>query len=142
MKIRTRLAVIAAGVVAAASTATGVAHASPDSPTTGDTITYEFISNSSKVDSFHWYDGWNEDHTFPEDYDKHAIFKTTFRNSNGHTMWRVRKNIRSNSTYQITGAYISAYSEVSRPYVACKVYVNGVLIDSDYATGKYATAYC
>ncbi|QNL30582.1 membrane protein [Gordonia phage SpeedDemon] len=142
MNIRTRLAAVVASVVAATSIATGVAHASPDSPTVGDTITYEFISNSSKVDSFHWYDGWNESHTYPEDYDKHVVFKKSFTNSNGHTMWRVRKNIRSQSTYQITGSYISSYSGVSRPYVACKIYVNGVLTDSDSATGKYGTAYC
>ncbi|AOE43818.1 hypothetical protein SEA_BANTAM_129 [Gordonia phage Bantam] len=142
MNIRTRLAAVVASVVAATSIATGVANASPSSPTTGDIIRYEFSSNNRNVDSIYWYDGWNEDHRFPESYDRYAVFNTSYKNANGHTLWLAKRTVRSNSTYQITGGYISAHDDVSRAYVACRVYVNDVLIESDYATGKYATAYC
>ncbi|MFT4124879.1 MAG: hypothetical protein QM662_01460 [Gordonia sp. (in: high G+C Gram-positive bacteria)] len=136
---------VTVGVAAATlvALAPGVATASPSEPTTGDTIRYEFISNHQINDSIYWYDAWGDGRRFPEEVDRKVRFNSSYRNSDGDRMWIASQTVTARSTHQLVGSYISAdYESASQNYVACKTYVNGTLVASKYATGKYATAYC
>lgn len=142
---RKTLAVAAATLATAALTVAGTSPAGADVeyPTTGDTITYEFVSNHQINDSIYWYDADTESQRFPDEYDQRVKFNSSFKNENGHTMWLAKRTFTSRSTTQLVGGYVSAdYEQSSQNYVRCATYVNGVQTSFEYATGKYATAYC
>lgn len=139
-KLIAALVLVVAAVVSTVEL--GTAQASVSEPTVGDSIRYEFISNSRYLDSFSWYDGWNDLQRFPEEIDHHVRLNSSFRNSEGVTLWRGTRTVTSHSTYQLTGSYVTAYDEAYHPYVECRIYVNGVLTERDSATGSYASAFC
>ncbi|MCF8570926.1 hypothetical protein L5G32_11680 [Gordonia sp. HY002] len=130
MRISTRLAVAAVAVAAVLAPSVAVASASSSEPTAGDTVRYTFYSDVQNNESTNWFDGDN-------DMDS---FETTRLSgySRSTTKWFGSKSVVSRSTYQLTGSSF----QTSGYYAGCAIYVNGTLVSSDSATGRYAVAVC
>ncbi|MFT4086234.1 MAG: hypothetical protein QM658_03615 [Gordonia sp. (in: high G+C Gram-positive bacteria)] len=130
MKNTTKFLVASAlAVVACATAAPGLAQASSDEPTVGDQITYRFYSDVADNESSNWFDADNDMASF----DNTHLPK---RLKNGH--YYGQQSLTSRSTYQLTAASI----QTNGYYAACEVWVNGVEVSEDSATGRYAVAVC
>lgn len=94
----------------------------------GETITYTFCSDTREVAHLNWFDGDND-----QDSRTNA---TLNRREAGRYCGDATVTIRS--TYQLAGSAI----QTEGTYASCSIAINGVLKDSQYATGRYAVAVC
>ncbi|MBD0024253.1 hypothetical protein GII33_22220 [Gordonia pseudamarae] len=132
--------VVAAAAITAAATANiaigvGTAVASTDNPTTGDRVTYVFISDVADNGSSNWFTADNDQSSLTT---THLPTYGTYTRSSGTKLYSGTRSFTSRSTYQVTGAAI----QTSGYYAECRVLVNGVQVSVDSATGRYAVAVC
>lgn len=119
------------GITAAvALSVPGVASASVSSPTVGDVVRYEFVSDVAYNESTTWFDADSEIAQYTETH------LPRYNPKNGH-YWGTQ-SFTSRSTYQSTVASI----QTSGYFAQCFVFVNGTQTGEDHATGKYAVATC
>ncbi|NMO04292.1 hypothetical protein HH308_24025 [Gordonia sp. TBRC 11910] len=116
--------------LAIALSAPGLATASVAEPTSGDTVTYEFVSDVPDNQGSNWYDADNDMSTFSNTH------LPKYNAKNGH-YWGTQ-SFTSRSTYQLTAASI----QTSGYYAQCFVSINGVQVSENHASGKYAMAVC
>lgn len=130
MKLSTRLTVAAVAAAAALVPTAAVATASPSEPTAGDRVRYILYSDVQHNESANWFDADNDMDSFEQ-----TRLPSYSRSS---SKWSGTLNVVSRSTYQLTGSSF----QTSGYYAGCAIYVNGTLVASDSATGRYAVAVC
>ncbi|ROZ88978.1 hypothetical protein [Gordonia sp. OPL2] len=119
-------------LAATAAVALGIsgppANASPAFPTAGDRIVYVFISDVQFNGSSHWFDENSEIDSFDS---------TQLPDYSGGR-WSGVQRVTSASSYQST---VSTF-QTEGYYAGCEIWVNGVQVASDSATGRYAVVSC
>ncbi len=122
---------IAAGLAAllAAVCAAAPAHASVDEPTAGDRITYTFFSDVPDNQSLTWFDA-------NDDIAQNTSPHLPERDASGRYWGTV--TFVSQSTYQSVVGSIQTDGYLA----GCTAIVNGTVIGTKTATGRYAVASC
>lgn len=130
MRISTRLAVAAVAATAVLAPSAAAASASSSEPTAGDTVRYMYYSDYQYNESITYFDADNDIQTMENPkLPSYSSEKGWYSGS---------LTVTSRSTYQLASSSI----QTSGYRAACRVYVNGTLISSDSATGRYAVAVC
>ncbi|WOC13587.1 hypothetical protein [Gordonia sp. MP11Mi] len=130
MKFSTRLCIAATAATAALVPAAANASASPSDPTVGDAVAYYFYSDHQVNESLTYFDA---------DNDIQTMESPKLPSHSGEEGWYSGSlTLTSRSTYQLASSSI----QTSGYRAACRVYVNGTLVASDSATGRYAVAAC
>jgi len=128
MKLHTIIAAtIGAAAIAAPLVVAAPAHADT---TAGDSIVYQFCSDTTENGVSTWYDGDNDLRSFDRTH------LPSFRPSDGNYCGTQRDYSRS--AYQLTGNSIQTYGY----WASCEITVNGTLVASNAATGHYSIAEC
>ncbi|MBD0024259.1 MULTISPECIES: hypothetical protein [Gordonia] len=132
--------IIAAAAITAAATANiavgvGTAVASTGDPTTGDHVRYVFISDVADNGSSNWFNADNDQSSLNT---THLPSYGVYTRGSGTKLYSGSKSFTSRSTYQLAAAAI----QTDGYYAECRVFVNGVQVSADSATGRYALAVC
>lgn len=127
------LARVAALIIAAAAAATltaGAANADSSNPTTGDSIRYAWWSDVQHNESANWFDGSNDIDSFTST--RLPSYNARFN------QWVGTKDVVAASSTQLVGSSF----QTGGYFAECFIYVNGVQVAHDVATGHYAVAVC
>lgn len=121
-KIITATAIAAAAVLGALVACDTPAFAA------GEQIVYQFCSDTREVSTLNWFDADND-----------QVSRSNLLLSRREAgRWCGSVSLTSRSTYQLVGSAI----QTEGTYASCSIAIDGVLKDSQYATGRYAVAVC